>query len=138
MMKQPAENTNATREEIEAARARATPISHDPTVITEEVARIAYQCWRDRGSVGGSPEEDWFRAEQIVRDRLHAALTAGSYLSRTSTGHRQVETVATTFDVRAHTAESFDLSLSRFLRAARNRLCMLAADPRSESRALGI
>ena len=76
MTKQPAENTNATREEIEAARARATPIARDPNVITQKVAKIAYQCWRDRGGVGGSPEEDWFRAEQIVRNRLNAALTA--------------------------------------------------------------
>lgn len=76
MMKQPAENANATPEEVEAALARAAPILHNSPIITQEVAKLAYQCWREREGVGGSPEEDWFRAEKIVRNRLNAALTA--------------------------------------------------------------
>ena len=77
MMKQPAENTNATAEEVEAALTRAIPILHNSPVITEEVAKLAYEYWRERdGGIGGSPEEDWSRAEKIVRTRLTAALTA--------------------------------------------------------------
>jgi Protein of unknown function (DUF2934) len=76
MMKQPAENANATPEEVEATRARAVPIFHDSPVITEEIAKLAYQYWKEREGIGGSPEEDWFRAEKVVRNRLKAVLTA--------------------------------------------------------------
>jgi hypothetical protein len=42
-MKQPVENANATPEEIEATLARAVPIVHDLPVITQEVAKLAYE-----------------------------------------------------------------------------------------------
>jgi hypothetical protein len=32
----------------------------------EEVALRAYRLWQQRGSPVGSPEEDWFRAEQEI------------------------------------------------------------------------
>ena len=41
----------------------------DPEVINshqEKVARLAYTYWEQRGCQGGSPEEDWFRAEQEI------------------------------------------------------------------------
>ena len=76
MMKQPAENANATPEEVEAARARAIPIFHDSPVIKEETAKLAYNYWKEREGLGGSPEEDWFRAERTLRNRLKATLTA--------------------------------------------------------------
>src|SRR5688572_835767 len=52
MMKQPVENVNATPEEIEAALARAVPIVHDSPVITQEVAKLAYQYWTEREGIG--------------------------------------------------------------------------------------
>jgi hypothetical protein len=33
----------------------------------EEVARLAYSYWESRGCAGGSPEEDWLRAEEELR-----------------------------------------------------------------------
>jgi hypothetical protein len=33
-------------------------------VSTADIARLAYSLWEARGCPGGSPEEDWFRAEQ--------------------------------------------------------------------------
>ena len=36
----------------------------------DEVARLAYSYWESRGGRGGSPEEDWFRAEQEVLSRI--------------------------------------------------------------------
>lgn len=33
----------------------------------EEVARLAYLHWEARGFQGGSPEEDWFRAEEELK-----------------------------------------------------------------------
>jgi hypothetical protein len=37
----------------------------------EEVAQLAYHYWEARGRPLGSPEEDWFRAEQdVLMERL--------------------------------------------------------------------
>ena len=32
----------------------------------EAIARLAYAIWEQRGCPHGSPEEDWFRAEQLL------------------------------------------------------------------------
>lgn len=36
----------------------------------EFVAKLAYQLWEKRGRPFGSPEEDWFAAEQAVYSSL--------------------------------------------------------------------
>jgi len=38
----------------------------------EEIARLAYSLWEARGCQGGSPDEDWLRAEQELRQRALA------------------------------------------------------------------
>jgi len=39
-----------------------------------EIARLAYSYWEARGYQGGSPEEDWLRAEQeLAQDRAMSA-----------------------------------------------------------------
>jgi hypothetical protein len=35
----------------------------------QEIARMAHQYWLERGSPIGTPEEDWFRAEEEFRMR---------------------------------------------------------------------
>ena len=50
--------TEAPASEVEAVTVSATA----PT--QEQVAKLAYSFWADRGFQGGSPEEDWLRAEQ--------------------------------------------------------------------------
>jgi len=40
------------------------------TVSQEEIARLAYCYWADRGYQGGSPQEDWARAEQVLMSQL--------------------------------------------------------------------
>ena|SRR5947209_2644832 len=35
----------------------------------EEIARLAYQYHLERGAEHGSDEEDWYRAEKVVRGR---------------------------------------------------------------------
>jgi hypothetical protein len=35
----------------------------------EEIARLAYSYYLERGTTGGSAEEDWLRAEREVRSR---------------------------------------------------------------------
>jgi hypothetical protein len=41
----------------------------------EEVAKLAFLYWEARGCTGGSPEEDWLRAERELRS-LSSAATA--------------------------------------------------------------
>jgi hypothetical protein len=36
------------------------------TVTSEEIAKLAYCYWADRGYQGGNPEEDWARAKQAL------------------------------------------------------------------------
>jgi hypothetical protein len=38
----------------------------------EDVARLAYSYWEARGYQGGSPVEDWLRAEEELRERVPA------------------------------------------------------------------
>jgi hypothetical protein len=35
----------------------------------EEIAELAYSYWEARGGMGGSPWEDWFRAERELKER---------------------------------------------------------------------
>ena len=35
-------------------------------VNTEKIAALAYELWQGRGCPEGTPEEDWFRAEQEI------------------------------------------------------------------------
>lgn len=34
----------------------------------EEIAKVAHLLWESRGGGDGSPEEDWFNAEAILRN----------------------------------------------------------------------
>ena len=56
----------ATQPKSEAPAA-LTAVSED--TIRDEIARLAYLFWEERGGVGGSPEEDWLRAEQEILTR---------------------------------------------------------------------
>jgi hypothetical protein len=38
----------------------------------DEVARLAYHLWLERGGVHGNPEEDWFRAQEQLKQQLVA------------------------------------------------------------------
>ena len=40
-----------------------------PLVTREQIAILAYSYWEKRGYRGGSPEEDWLRAERELRSR---------------------------------------------------------------------
>jgi Protein of unknown function (DUF2934) len=35
----------------------------------EDIAELAYSYWEARGGQGGSPWEDWFRAEAELKER---------------------------------------------------------------------
>ena len=52
------------------APARSTnPIAGDASPDHQDIARLAYSYWETRGCNGGSPEEDWLRAENDLRVR---------------------------------------------------------------------
>jgi hypothetical protein len=43
--------------------------SSERQVTHEEIARLAYECWQERGCPEGSPEIDWYLAEQNLSNR---------------------------------------------------------------------
>ncbi len=43
--------------------------SLSPGAAYDDIARLAYSYWEARGRQGGSPAEDWFRAEQELKSR---------------------------------------------------------------------
>jgi hypothetical protein len=62
---------------ISETKAAATVAPSDPVVEIlksgvsdkEQIALLAYRFWEARGRQGGSPEDDWFRAERAIRQR---------------------------------------------------------------------
>lgn len=49
---------------------------HQPSSINVsrgDIARLAYTLWEQRGGEGGSPEQDWLRAESELKARLSSA-----------------------------------------------------------------
>jgi hypothetical protein len=48
----------------------------EPVIDREAVALLAYSYWEARGFTGGSPEEDWLRAEREMRTALAASAVA--------------------------------------------------------------
>ena len=48
------------------------PNLEEPPQVTprDEIARLAYSYWLERGCQGGSPEEDWYRAEREWDERV--------------------------------------------------------------------
>ena len=62
---------------VKAAKHRAIPtetatgISHETPLenASQAIAVVAYGYWEARGRQGGDPMEDWFRAENEVRQR---------------------------------------------------------------------
>jgi len=51
-----------------AAEQRPTQVD-DSALDAREIERLAYSYWEARGRQGGSPEEDWLRAERELRNR---------------------------------------------------------------------
>ena len=77
----PAELVQAEHVSTDAADGNGNP---DLFLEHEETARIAYSFWEARGYQGGSPEEDWFRAEMELRAKLTSEGCGKSSLQRQS------------------------------------------------------
>ena len=54
------------------------PIPQPKTGNQLEIIPLAYEFWQARGCPDGTPEEDWFRAEEELENRTRPALTAGA------------------------------------------------------------
>ena len=48
---------------------QASPEAPQQQRTAEEIECLAHQYWLERGSPIGTPEEDWFRAEEEIRRR---------------------------------------------------------------------
>jgi len=61
-------------EAVESSIANLAEAVETPRVLNaREIEERAYQSWIDRGCPMGSPEEDWFRAEQELISRFAAS-----------------------------------------------------------------
>ena len=47
-----------------------TPDPKGPVSNHERIALLAFSYWEQRGCCGGSPEDDWFRAEREILEQL--------------------------------------------------------------------
>jgi hypothetical protein len=69
----PARRTRSRKQADGAAAAAqatgVTPVTLGAAIPHEEIERLAYFYWLERGGQGGSPEDDWFRAEAELRRR---------------------------------------------------------------------
>jgi len=43
------------------------------TVTEDEIAKLAYSYWQERGCQGGDPNEDWVRAESALKSMASAS-----------------------------------------------------------------
>jgi hypothetical protein len=62
--------TTAKHRRAKATVAESQPAQPEFTITHEDVATLAFSYWESRGYRGGSPEEDWHRAEQELRSLL--------------------------------------------------------------------
>ena len=60
-----------TRRLHEVRNGQSKPASATPD--QEAIAARAYQLWLDRGCPDGTDQEDWYRAEQELRDAADKA-----------------------------------------------------------------
>jgi Protein of unknown function (DUF2934) len=45
-------------------------VNHESARFDELVEKLAYQFWEERGRPSDSAEQDWVRAEQVIRHHL--------------------------------------------------------------------
>jgi len=76
----------------------------------DAVRALAYQLWQERGGTGGSPDDDWLRAEEILRDGHRAAVQDAALDEVTGTGAAAGEPHKATEVLDAAVEESFPAS----------------------------
>ncbi len=74
MSKRNSKSSNGAR--MEAVDTREKGNSQPPSLAylkEQDVAELAYQRWVERGCPQGSPEEDWFEAENALQGRTRSS-----------------------------------------------------------------
>jgi hypothetical protein len=56
-------------EATQAVESGSSRILDGAVTVHEQIALLAYSYWESRGCQGGSPEEEWYRAEREIRSR---------------------------------------------------------------------
>jgi hypothetical protein len=69
-------NSAVTERSETAAAPSSSPVAETfrTTPTFDDVAQLAYSYWEARGYQGGSPEEDWLRAEQQLIPSLTSSV----------------------------------------------------------------
>jgi hypothetical protein len=52
----------------QASKPAAAPTTSRPQ--SEDIAVLAYSLWESRGRPEGNPDEDWFKAQETLRDKV--------------------------------------------------------------------
>jgi len=68
----PSMATNVTKQAAASEESQRSSETTAQIATTEQIAKLAYTLWQQRGSPEGSPEEDWFRAEEKLRTHSEA------------------------------------------------------------------
>jgi hypothetical protein len=73
-----AESGNGAAAQSVVAPSVAAPVqvpkeSQAPSNMEEQIRRRAYEIYLERGGNGGSPEQDWLRAQEEIRARMVAS-----------------------------------------------------------------
>ncbi|MDQ2843121.1 MAG: DUF2934 domain-containing protein [Acidobacteriota bacterium] len=67
--------SNSVAEDLRAGETNQSRVSEDNT--DQDIAKLAYALWQQRGCPGGSSEQDWVEAEgQLRQDSQVKTLTA--------------------------------------------------------------
>ena len=69
MARQRTKNTQKTADSLPDEPPRPDLLE---TANSTDIQVLAYHLWQARGCPDGSPEVDWFQAEQQLRDQLHS------------------------------------------------------------------
>jgi len=51
---------------VRGAENNSADHSGDDAAFSKDIAALAYFLWMDRGCPDGSPDQDWFRAEELA------------------------------------------------------------------------
>jgi hypothetical protein len=76
--RKPATASRAKRSAPKAAAAAPATQSVQTAPTSDQIAALAYSYWEARGFQGGSPEQDWLRAEQELAAKTVLTATASA------------------------------------------------------------